>query len=122
MMATSFVVLAVPYIFVSYFAMHRSSHLAYLSADPTITLNPIIVLLMRIEQICGLIFLIWYGYMTVWYKPILLIAIGFLGTFIIKGIEHALKLHRVAWAISIIGVLVIPFLLWFMVWQVRSTT
>jgi hypothetical protein len=75
---------------------------------------------MRIEQLDGIIFLIWYGYTTGWRNAIALVVVGFVGAFILIAIEHALNLPRIAWAISLAGVVAIPFLLWFLVTQVLS--
>jgi hypothetical protein len=122
MVSQSYAALVVIYSFVSYFAMHRSSHLAYLGSDPRVRLNPALVLLMRVEQLAGLGVLVWYGYHTVWYYPLILVVIGFAGTFILKAVEHLMNLHRVAWAISIFGIFAIPVLLCLMVLQINRMT
>jgi hypothetical protein len=103
MAASSYLLLAIPYTFVSYFAMHRSSHLAYLQVDPRVRLNPFIVFVMRIEQFLGVVFLIWYGYMTVWYNPVILLIVAFFGTFILKAIEHTLRLQEWLGRLAFLG-------------------
>ena len=75
---------------------------------------------MNIEQFAGPIFLIWYGIKTVWYYPLLLIAICFPGTIVLVTIERALKLTRNAWVISISGILFVPVLLYFMVAHINT--
>jgi hypothetical protein len=72
-------------------------------------------MLMSVEQIIVVLFLVWYGYRTVWYYPLILAAIGFPMTFVLIAIEHAMKLHRSAWAISISGLLFMPMLLYLMI-------
>jgi hypothetical protein len=114
-------VLVILYTLAFYFYMHQSSHLTHLSADPRLRLNPLLSLLMSIEQIAGLLFLVWYGYETVWYYPLLLAAIGFPGTIVLTTIERAIKLHRSAWAISISGILFVPVLLYLMVAHINAT-
>jgi hypothetical protein len=67
-------------------------------------------------------FLVWYGYQTVWYYPLILAAIGFASTLVLTTIEHAIKLHRSAWAISISGILFVPVLLYLMITHINATT
>ena len=109
------------YTFTSYFSMHQSSHLAYLSADRRVRLNPCLAMLMSVEQIIVVLFLVWYGYKTVWYYPLILAAIGFPMTFVLTTIEHVMRLHRSAWAISISGVLFVPVLLYLMISHINTT-
>lgn len=76
-----------------YFAMHQGSHLAYLSVN-RVQLNPTLSLLMSIERIAVPIFLIWYGFKTVWYYPLLLSVIIFPGAIVLVSIEKALRLTK----------------------------
>lgn len=122
MIFQSYGTLVVIYGFVSYFAMHHSSHLAYLGNDQRVRLNPVLVLLMRVEQLAGLGVLVWYGYRAVWYYPLILVLIGFAGAFVLKAIERLINLQRVAWAISIFGIFAIPVLLCLMVVQINRMT
>jgi hypothetical protein len=110
-----YLTLVILYTFTCYFSMHQSGHLAYLSADRRVRLNPCLAMLMSVEQIIVVLFLVWYGYRTVWYYPLILAAIGFPMTFVLTAIEHAMKLHRSAWAISISGLLFVPMLLYLMI-------
>jgi hypothetical protein len=103
----------------SYFTMHQGSHLAWLSAGHS-QLNPTLALLMSIEKYASPIFLIWYGFKTVWYNPLLLIAICFPGTIVLVTIERTLGLTRKAWVISISGILFVPVLLYFMVAHINT--
>lgn len=116
-----YLVLVILYSLTFYLYMHQSSHLTYLEADPRVRLNPLLSLLMSIEQIAGLLFLVWYGYQTVWYYPLILAAIGFPCTIVLTTIERAIKLHRSAWAISISGILFVPVLLYLMVAHINAT-
>jgi hypothetical protein len=103
----------------TYFSMHQGSHLAYLSVDRA-QLNPVLTILMNIEQYAGPIFLIWYGFKTVWYYPFLLIAVCFPPIIVLAAIEQTLKLTRNAWVISVSGILFVPVLLYFMVAHVNT--
>src|ERR1700730_16022316 len=98
-----YLTLVVLYTFTFYFSMHQSSHLAHLGANWRVRLNRFLAMLMSVEQIIVLLFLVWYGYRTVWYYPLILVAIGFPATFVWTTIERAMKLHKNAWAISISG-------------------
>jgi len=102
--------------------MHQASHLAYLEADWRVKLNPYVALLMSVDRIIVVLFLVWYGYRTVWYYPFILAAIGFPATIVLTTIEHAMKLHRSAWAISILGILFVPVLLYLMISHINTTT
>jgi hypothetical protein len=116
-----YLTLVILYTFTSYFSMHQASHLAYLDADRRVKLNPYLALLMSVEQIIVVLFLVWYGYRTVWYYPLVLAAIGFPMTLVLTTIEHAIKLHRSAWAISISGVLFVPVLLYLMMSHINAS-
>src|SRR5580704_9198843 len=100
-----YLTLVILYTFTFYFSMHQSSHLAHLEADRRVRLNPLLALLMSVEQLIIVLFLVWYGYRTVLYYPFILAGLGFPTTIILTTIERAMKLHRSAWAISISGVL-----------------
>ena len=58
---------------------------------------------------------------TIWYYPIVLALIGIPTTLLLKIVEHATKLHRIAWAISITGIVVVPVLLYLMVAHINAT-
>lgn len=60
------------------------------------------------------------GYRTVWYYPLILAVLGFPATIVLTTIEHAMKLHRSAWAISISGVLFVPVLLYMMISHINA--
>jgi hypothetical protein len=117
----SLLTLVILYTFTFYFSMHQSSHLAHLEADRRVRLNPLLALLMSVEQLIIVLFLVWYGYRTVWYYPFILAGLGFPTTIILTTIERAMKLHRSAWAISISGVLFVPVLLYLMVSHINAT-
>ena len=100
--------------------MHQCSHLAYLAADFRIKLNPTLSSLMTAEQFGIPLFLVWYGFTTVWYYPFILTAVGFPATMLLVMIEKAIKLHKSAWAISISGILFLPALLYLMMVHVST--
>ena len=116
-----YLTLVILYAFTFYFSMHQSSHLAHLDAYRRGKLNPCLALLMSIEQIIIVLFLVWYGYRTVWYYPLILAAIGLPMTFVLTAIERAMKLHRSAWAISTSGILFVPVLLYLMISNINAT-
>jgi hypothetical protein len=116
-----YLTLVILYTLTFYFFMHRSGHLAHLSVDWRVRLNPSLAMLMSVEQIVVVLFLVWYGYRTVWYYPLILAAIGFPASIVLTTIEHAMKLHRSAWAISISGVLFVPVLLYLMISHINAT-
>src|SRR6516162_10584157 len=103
----------------SYFTMHQGSHLTWLSAGHA-QLNPTLALLMVVEKYASPVFLIWYGWKTVWYYPLILMAICFPGTIVLVNIEKALKLTQRAWVISISGILFVPVLYYFMLVHVST--
>src|SRR5260370_2663688 len=116
-----YLTLVILYTFTFYFSMHQSSHLAYLEVDWRVRLNPCLAMLMSVEQIIVVLFLVWYGYRTVWYYPLILSAIRVPMTFVFTAIDRAMKLQRSAWAISISGVIFVPVLLYLMISHINAT-
>jgi hypothetical protein len=105
--------------FVSYFRMHQGSHLAYVNAYHT-QLNPTLTLLMYLGRYTGPIFLIWYGFKTVWYYPFLLMTVCIPGVIVLVSIEQAVRLTQRAWVISISGILFVPGLIYLMFTHVNT--
>lgn len=71
-------------------------------------------LIVGIERVLGIAFLIYLGYVSRWYLPLALYAIGFVGQFILVRVETAIGFHRQAWAISLAGLPVLPIILAYM--------
>jgi hypothetical protein len=76
---------------------------------------------MSVEQFGIPVFLIWYGFRTVWYYPLILVAFGFPTILVLTIIERATKLQRSAWAVSISGILFLPVLLYLMIVHINAT-
>jgi len=114
-----YLTLVILYTCTVYFILHQGSHLSYLDAG-RVELSPIFSLLMRIEQLAWLLVLVWYGYRTVWYYPLELAAIGVPAVLVPMAIERAIRLTRHAWAISILGTIIVPVLLYLMVVHINT--
>jgi hypothetical protein len=81
------------------------------------TLSP---LLFFILIVCGWLFhpwlfLIWYGYKTIWWYAVGVLAIGFVFQLLWTKIGIVTGAVKNAWAISLIGIPIIPALFFFMV-------
>jgi hypothetical protein len=105
--------------FVSFFRMHQGSHLAYVHVNHT-QLNPTLTLLTYSVRYTGPIFLIWYGFKTVWYYPFLLMAVCIPGVIVLVYVEKALRLTQRAWVISISGIIFVPVMVYFMFVHVNT--
>jgi hypothetical protein len=85
---------------------HIEGHLRAMRRDSTITLNPILrgaIWFYHWFTWCPWLVPIYYGYRTVWWHGLVL-AIACLAIRFTMGIvEGGLKIHRSAWAISIVG-------------------
>jgi hypothetical protein len=71
-------------------------------------------LIVGIERMLGIALLVYLGYVSQWYLPLVLYAIGLIGQFILVRIETAIGLHKRAWAISLAGLPVLPIILVYM--------
>lgn len=96
-----------------WFFSHIEGHLRAMRRDPTITLNPIFsgaIWFYHWFAWCPWIVPLYYTYKTVWWHGVVLAVAGLVLRFFISIVEGGLKLQRNAWAISLIGLLVIPIL------------
>lgn len=98
-------------IFVSLLGKH---HGGIAARRLSLFLQRIFPLMVGIERILGIALLIYLGYVSQWYLPLALYAIGFIGQFILVRAEKAIGLHKQAWAISLIGFAVFPIILVYM--------
>lgn len=114
--------LLILYGFTCHFTMHQKSHILMASVDFRVKLNELLIFVMHVERIATLLFLIWFGFRTVWYYPFILAALGYMVAFPMKIIEHTIKLHRNAWAVSISGIVFVPILLGLMVVHIINAT
>lgn len=71
-------------------------------------------LIVGFERILGIVFLIYFGYVSQWYLPLMLYAFGMAGQFILVKAEIAVGLHRHLWTIIFVGVFVMPIILAYM--------
>ena len=107
---STFWVIASLYSLSSYFLGHQGSHLAALRAG-TAVLNPVLVLPLVVYNWLSFLplgFLIWCGYKTVWWYAVGTFLVGWVIRLAMIKIEMASGLTRSAWAISLLGILVIP--------------
>jgi hypothetical protein len=114
--AAAFWAITVMYSLFGYFLGHQASHLAAINAGRA-TLNPVLTLVLLIYHwlFFPWLFLAWYGYKTVWWYAIAALAIGLAFRLSWTKIEIVSGAVRNAWAISLIGIPIVPVLLIFMV-------
>jgi hypothetical protein len=108
--------IAVIYSLLTYFLGHQASHLAWISAGQS-RLNPLLTLILLVYHwlFHPWLFLVWYGYKTVWWYAFAVFGIGLVFRLIWTKIGIVTGAIRNAWAISLIGIPIIPVLLTFMV-------
>lgn len=105
--------LMLAYFFWDYFLGHQMSHVAY--ASQGLGSMPAYLPFFGLSaRILGVVFLIYFGYKSHWYLPVVLYALGYVGQAAIIWIEVKIGLRQYAWAISLAGVLVMPLLLAYM--------
>ena len=103
---------------VGYFHKHQASHLAHLAIGNA-ELNPFLLHLLigsyrwvyRWLVYLPWAFLVWYGYKTVWWLAVGAWVAGWIFQLVLVKIEMATGLTRSAWAISLVGIPVIPVLI-----------
>jgi hypothetical protein len=102
---------------------HQGSHLAYLKIGSA-TLNPILILPMWIYNITFpfVLFSAWIAYKVSWKYSLLIIGMSFILRLVWTGIASATGANRNAWALSLLGIPVIPVLFIFMVRLTLSAT
>lgn len=102
----------------TYFHGHQASHLIYLKEGHQrnvgrVTLNPLLVLILWLYHITHLpwLILIFIGYKTIWYYPLIIILFSQIVRFGLVAIEMRLKINGAI--ISLVGIVVIPVTLYF---------
>ena len=112
MPAPGFLPIAVMYSLFAYFRGHQASHLAAV-ASAQAKLNPLLALVLLVYHwmFWPWLFLIWYAYKTVWWYAVAAFVIGLVFRLIWTKIEMVTGAVRNAWAISLIGIPIIPVLL-----------
>ena len=102
--------LIVTYFLWHYLLAHQTSHVAY--ASQGLGSMPTFLPFFGVTaKVLGIAFLVYFGYVSHWYSPLILYALGYVGQFALKLLEIRLGLHRYAWAISLTGVVALPILL-----------
>lgn len=91
---------------------HQGSHLAHIKTGND-TLNSYLVFILWIYNITFLpwLALIWLGYKTVWYLPFAVLIGSLLIRPMLFSIEQRTGLVKHAWAISLLGIPLIPIFL-----------
>jgi hypothetical protein len=93
-----------------YFLAHQTSHVAYASQGHG-SMPSFLPYFGVTAKVLGIAFLVYFGFVSHWFNPLILYALGYVGQLALKLLEIQLGLHKYAWAISLIGVVVLPILL-----------
>lgn len=113
------IALIVAYSFWKYFLGHQGSHIAYIISHGggiNATVFQFLLWYNRLGAVFGLAFLIYLGYVSRWYIPLVVFALAFIGQGILVAIETKLRLQQHAWAISLTGLPILPIIMGFMVY------
>jgi hypothetical protein len=109
----SFWLIAIMYSLVAYFHGHQGSHVVAVRLGGA-ELSPVLTNVLNgygwLYPISWL-FLIWYGYKTIWWYAASVFVFGFVFRLLWTKLEMASGLIRNAWLISLVGIPVIPLLL-----------
>jgi hypothetical protein len=106
---------------------HQGSHLVAIKFGQA-TLNPLLVTILLVYHwlFHPWLFLIWYGYKTIWWYGLAAFGIGLVFQLIWTKISAITGVIKNAWAISLSGIPIIPVLLIFMVkltlWSTQTTS
>ena len=114
---STFWTVAVLYGVIAYLCGHQGSHLAAVRTGRA-PLAPVLVTILIVYNwlfFVPWLFLIWFGYETVWWWALAVLAIGFACQAVLTKIAMSTGLQKNAWAISLIGIPAIPLLLLAMV-------
>jgi hypothetical protein len=105
------------YSVLAYVHGHQGSHIAAIVSGQA-TLNPLFLWILLVYNwlfFVPWLFLIWFGYKTSWWYAVGALAIGFVFRLLWTKIGIVTGAIKDAWAISLIGIPIIPVLLLFMV-------
>jgi hypothetical protein len=108
--------IAVMYSFFAFFLGHQGSHLVAIKSGQA-TLNPLFVTILLLYHwlFWPWLFLIRLGYKTAWWYCLAAFAVGLVFRLVWTKISMVTGAIKNAWAISLIGIPIIPVLLIFMV-------
>jgi hypothetical protein len=107
------------YSVVTWIIGHQSSHIASLKNGQA-TLNWALAFVMGLETFLGLLFLVWFGYRTLWYQAVLLLLVSLAVRPLLIIVERGLGLTQRAWLISTFGIILVPVLLVTLIFVVES--
>src|SRR5437879_537507 len=113
----AFWLITVMYSIVAYLHGHQGSHLVAIKSGQA-TLNPILLGILRGYNwllFMPWLFLIWYGYKTVWWYAVGAFVIAWVFRLLWTKIGVVTGAIKNAWAISLVGIPIIPVLLLVMV-------
>ena len=108
----NFIFIVLLYGIASYFYGHQASHLMHIRAGQA-ELNPTLTLILSIYGVLYLpwLVLLWIGYSTTWYFPLLVMLFSLPVRLALISIQSNLNLTKDAWAISLIGIVTVPIAL-----------
>ena len=114
------------YSMVAFITGHQGSH-AFSIKTGLSTLNPVLTLLLGLYSLpFPILFLIWIGYKTIWWYAVSIFFMSLIFRLIWTKITIETGLVKSAWAISLLGIIIIPFLLFGIVkitlWSTDTST
>jgi hypothetical protein len=119
--------IAAMYSFFAFFLGHQAGHLFAIKCGQA-TLNPLFVTILLVYHwlFWPWLFLIWFGYKTGWWYGLAAFVIGNVFRLVWTKISQVTGAIKNAWAISLIGIPIVPVLLIFMVkftlWSTETTS
>lgn len=114
---TTFWLIAIMYSLLAYFHGHQGSHIAAIKSGQA-KLNPVLLWILLVYNwlfFVPWLFLIWYGYKTIWWYAVGVFVIGWVFRLVWTKIGMVTGIIKNAWSISLIGIPIIPALLFCMV-------
>lgn len=119
--------IAATYSLFAFFLGHQASHLVAIKSGQA-TLNPLIVTILLAYHwlFWPWLFLAWFGYKTAWWNGVGAFVIGLVFRLVWTKISSVTGAIKNSWAISLIGIPIVPVLLIFMVkftlWSTKTTS
>ncbi len=102
-----------------FFLGHQMTNVIYATRGLA-THPPFLPFFAGAARVLGAAFLLYFAYKSHWYFALILYLMGFVGQFVLVRIEMAFGFQKQAWAISLIGVLVLPIVLSYMIYVVMK--
>ena len=114
---TTILLMTLLYGITTYFHGHQGSHLFNIK-NGRATLNPLFLIILWAYNVTFLPWavLIFIGYKTFWYYPVIILVLSQIVRFSLVSLETTLKIHKNAWMISLIGIVAIPISLLFLIY------